>query len=459
MTIVTGFIQFYVSRVRRSYNGGMKSAVIVFMLIVISASATVVFAEDAPDEPASAAAHEEPAVSASVYEQKIRQMESEHGVYDAELSETLLSLGLVYRAQNKYRQAIETFERSLHIQRVNAGLYNIDQIRLVELIIESASASRDWNQLGDSLFYLLWIYRRNYNDDKGKLLQELKKAGGLILDAYQSGVNDISLIHLVEADDIYDEAAGILKGQNKNKEELAVVLYRTALINYHIAQTVNGSKVSHKEIREAMLESGRAIPDIAEREVRDHFYKQAFFKGKSAISRIIDIYETELPGSLMNYAEALIFMGDWHLAFRQKRNAMPWYGKAYAVLTGNNISEEDINSLLGTPKPLKILVLPGEDVKAANTDSLYVDAILDVSSDGWPANIKIIKTNPPGNEKLLRRGELAVAGVRYRPRFENGIPAETKNVTLQYVFDNQNLNGVYLEQGENNLFFKDVINQ
>ena len=139
---------------------------------------------------------------------------------------------------------------------------------------------------------------------------------------------------------------------------------------------------------------------------------------------------------------------------------MPYYEKAYKVLLENNLSQENINLLFGKPRALKTLTLPGEEIREASSDLSYVEAILDVPSNGWPANIRITKTNPDGEEKLVRRGELAIAGVPFRPRFENGKPVDTRNVTFQYVFDIQGSNGIYLEEGgENEYFLKDVIKQ
>ena len=438
----------------------MKRARCAFLVMVMSLSAGAGFAENLSDVPVPAGTGGDAALSTAGYEQRVRQLENEHGVYHPQLGEALLSLGLAYRAQNKYPQAMAAIERALQIQRVNTGLYDLGQTRIVELIIECASAYRDWDKVGDRLHYLLWVYRRNYQDNKKILLPELEKVEQFIFDVYRSGMDNMPLNSLVEADDVNSEAIAILEDLKQSEEERINALYRTAVINYHIADAVTSPRVSHREIRAAMLESNRPIPYVDELEVRDYFFLQSFFKGKRAIDEVIDIYKKELPGSAAKYAEALVFLGDWYLVFDQKRNAMPRYEDAYAVLVENHIPELKIKALLGEPKPLKTLLFPGEKIQAAGPDTLYVDAVLDVPGNGWPTNIKIIKTNPANEEKLRRRGKLAIAGVRYRPRFENGKPVDTKNVTFQYVFDIQDANGVYLEQGGENAFFlKDVIDK
>ena len=438
----------------------MKPVGSVFLIIAISLPPGVVYAGAVSGNSAAPDVKEAPALSADEYDQRVRLLESEYGVYHPAIGETLLSLGMLYLTQHKYPQAMDSFERALQIQRINAGLYNLDQTRLVKLMIEIASSYKDWDKVGDNLHYLLWIYRRNYHDDEEKLLPELKELGQLIVEAYRPGAGKLPLNSLFEADDINTETEVILEGRKDSEEDRVNALYRTAIINYHIADAVNSSRVSHREIREAMLENHRVIPDVDEDDVRENISLQSFFKGKNAIGEIIDIYKSDLPGSAEKYAEALIFLGDWYLVFNLKWNAMPRYENAYAVLEENHVPEEKIKAMMGEPKPLNFLILPGEKIRAPNPNALYVDAVLDVPSTGWPANIKIIKTNPADNENLRRRGKLAIAGVRYRPRFDKGKPVDAKNVEFKYVFDIQHVNGGYLEQGGENAFFlRDVIDK
>ena len=60
-----------------------------------------------------------------------------------------------------------------------------------------------------------------------------------------------------------------------------------------------------------MIPHGRGSPYVNEAGVREYYAYQSFYKGKRALTRIIETYEKTLPDGIMDYARALVFMGDW----------------------------------------------------------------------------------------------------------------------------------------------------
>ena len=211
-------------------------------------------------------------------------------------------------------------------------------------------------------------------------------------------------------------------------------LIDSCLKNYHIANDVNDVfKMSIGDIREAMIPNKRATPYMNEVAIRAHYFDQSFYKGRRSLNRIIDIYKGDLPEMALDYAQSLVFQGDFYLALNRKWNAMSNYKKAYATLLEHGVDSEDINSIFGEPIQVEPFRIPGNTL-AITDESRYVDAQFDVSSNGWPSDIVITATNPENNSELMTRGKHAVAATRYRPRFENGQAVSTEGVSLRYVF-------------------------
>jgi len=390
----------------------------------------------AENDQANARAETDPGVhSLQQFQDTISRLQSEQGVYNPELQQTLLDLGLWYRGQGNYRKAVETFASALHVSKVNKGLHQLSQVKLVELLIEGYTSLQDWQAVENNLHYLLWLYRRNYRAGDDRLLPVIERIGRWYMQAYKLHSGGKALSYLVRADNLFDEDARAISSQyGEHARQLVNILYASATVNNQIANDVSDVFVtSIKDIRDAMIPNRRTSPYMNEVAVRDFYFDQSFFRGKRALDRVISIYKSELPDSALDYAKALVYQGDYYLALNRKWNAMRNYQSAYAVLIEQGVDSEDINAIFGQPRQVDPFEIPGKGTEV-NSESSYVDAILDVPASGWPGNIRIIASKPVNDAVLQRRGRHAIAGTRYRPRFEDGRPLATEDVSLRYVF-------------------------
>ena len=111
------------------------------------------------------------------------------------------------------------------------------------------------------------------------------------------------------------------------------------------------------------------------------------------------------------------------------------YKKAYKALVDQGVEANVFEGIFGQPRQVEPFTIPGKELPV-NSNDPYVDAVFDVPSNGWPRDIIIVSTNPQGDASLNVRGKHAVAATRYRPRFEQGKPVDTKGINLRYVFRN-----------------------
>lgn len=374
-------------------------------------------------------------LSAEKLESVITALESRQGAYSPGLEPVLNELGFIYQELGDYPKAARTFEKALQVSKVNHGLHEISQLTIVESLIDTYSALNDWQRLGDKLHYLLWLYRRNYSNEDDRLLPVISRVGRWYTQAYQSHNAGEAVSYLVKADDLYDEVLANMDEQAEEQSaQLIEVLGQAAMVNYQIAGDIDDSfKMSHRDIREAMIPNKRPSPYLNEIAVREYYFDQSFHKGKRHLARIISIYESELPTSIKQYAQALIYLGDYYLSLDRKWNAMKNYRKAYTALVENNVEAGLIESLFGQPRRVEPFVIPGNELPE-NPNRAFADAILDIPVNGWPSNIVITTTHPSGDTKLAGRARYALAATRFRPRFEHGVPVNTTGISLRFYF-------------------------
>lgn len=370
------------------------------------------------------------------YEQLISELEGSGGVYLPELSEILLDLGKTYQVLGHHTEAVATFKRSLHISRVNNGLYTLDQLPILELIIKSNTALSDWEELDRNYHYLYWVNRRAYGDKDPRLLPVIDRVGRWHLNAYQLESDEFPFKHLLSADDLFSDAIEIIQANHGQFDSrLISPLYGKALTNYHIAAHASSAD-EFDEIRTSSRMASRLQRLYEEQDARQQLINDGYRAGKKAMLRVVDIFNNnpDLPAD--SHAMAIMHLGDWYQLFNRRNTAAGSYEQAYAMFKNDGMESEEINKLFDRPRSLPALSLPLEYKKEPKENSDYVVAKFDVTKTGRAINIEIIESYPPDSQMLRRRAKRTIKGTRFRPRFENGQPVETSGVNLRYIFEN-----------------------
>ena len=395
-----------------------------------------------PDSTVATQAPSDPTLTRSIaaYEKQITELESAEGPHAEPLVEARSSLGMLYQQAGDHGRAITVLRDALQSVRVNEGLHSMSQLAILEAIIDSQVALGARDELRRNYEYLFWLYQRNYGDHSAGLVPVIKRVGQWYFDLYNFSPPNTTVEPLIAADDLYAKALKILP-EDAPPRDRADILYKVAVINHHVAEDVQDPMLSHREIREAMIPHGRGSPYLNEAAVRQYYADQSFYKGKRSLKRLIETYEKTLPGGIMDYARALVFMGDWLTVQRRVLEGARLYQRALAALEEHDADPALVDELFGEPQPIEQLPIPGETESQAGADSYYVDALLDVPKSGWPTNIRIQAIHPPEQTTLVRRAERGIAATRYRPRYRNGQPVASTDVPLRFVFKHKDQPG------------------
>ena len=370
------------------------------------------------------------------YLASIESMQAEHGVYHDRIGEELISLGLAYRSLGKYNEAIDAFNRSLHINRINQGLHNENMLSILELIIETNTRFSDWEALDKNYSYLYWVNQRILGEFNTELLPVIDRLGRWHLNAYELGSDPIPFKHLLIAEDLFNDAVKIIE-TNYGEYDLRQInaLYGIAMTNYKIAIHATTS-LDFSEVRTSTRSVGRLEAMLEEQDARQELISDGYRGGKESIQRIIEIYEhnPELPTDA--HAIALIHLGDWYMLFNRRITAAETYAQANAKLLAGGMQQKDIDLLFNKPRSLPALSLPIEydESRQTGAEANYVIARFDVSKSGRAVNIEILEAHPAENVYLMRRAKNTIRSARFRPRIENGQPVASAGVNVKYVF-------------------------
>lgn len=426
------------------------------------------------------------------YLQKVDNIELEAGAYASELTEPLLSLGLSYQQQGNHLRAIDVFKRAMHINRINEGLYNLGQVDILEPLIASHMARRQWKNVNKRYDYLYWLLRRNAEQDDKRLLPLIYKLSGWYLDSYSAHAGLSTALHLMNANDLYSMAVDIIDAQyGENDLRLVNALRGLAVSNYYLA---NNSVL----LVDQQINSNTTVDEqVTPKKYRLASYvNKSFSSGVKAISRMIDVYASNPMSPRFSQEKALVELGDWYLRFNKRDSAFSQYQLAYELLVKQQATQEEINTLFGWPVALSILYqnhhelarppqtitmmqvpkytqatakslsmandsvastgnlerpLPESLGSTSGTTSIgasyslasgvqprYVVVSFDVTRTGKTRNIEVVESQPSDAYSIRSKARDYLKVTRFRPRFSDGTPVLTRRVTHRYLFPGKN---------------------
>lgn len=363
------------------------------------------------------------------YLDAIDRIEAEDGAYGEQLSQHLLGLGLTYQKEGEHDEAIDVFKRAIHVNRINQGLYNLNQVPMLERLIESHVARGQWEDANDRHHYLYWLHRRNYGEDDPRMLPVIDKLSAWHLNAYALDVSSGLFHHLINAHNLFKLAVDIID-TNYGTHDLRLIeaLRGLTVSNYYLA-TYQGK--SNKGFQ--MTTNSSSAPSAEERARLDQYIINSYSSGKKAITRMVDVYTNNPESPPSASIKAKVELGDWYLLFNKWHSALDIYQESYDTLVANNANPIDIRKLFG--KPIALPDLPLIDTQLPNDENPhYVLVRFNVTPYGRARDIEILESYPPDKVRIRSRVRKSLKVAKFRPRFENGAPALTENVTHRYLF-------------------------
>ncbi len=367
------------------------------------------------------------------YQREVERIETEYGAYGGQLSEYLVGLAVAFQEQGEHGEAIDAFKRAMHINRINEGLYSLNQVPIIEKMIESYVAQGDWEDANDKHHYLYWLHRRNFGAEDPRMLPVIDKLSNWHLNAYALDMGSGLFYHLINAHRLFNLAVNIIANTyGENDLRLIDALRGLTVSNYYLA-TYKGVTQPNFQLRTA---GGMGANTASEEQKArlEQYINNSYNSGKRAISRMVNIYANNPDSQPWAEAKAKVELGDWYLLFNKWQSALAIYQESHDFMLNHNVSKEQINELFGHPVALPDLPLVDSAVVKEDKEQSYVLVSFDVTAYGRARNIDILESNPEDNVRIRSRVRKALKIAKFRPRFEKGAPALTTNITHRYLF-------------------------
>jgi tetratricopeptide (TPR) repeat protein len=337
------------------------------------------------------------------YEGAIEIIEDRLDMLDSNLVNPLKGLGAAQLANGRPDLALQTFKRAVHVTHVNEGPHNIEQVEILESIAETnlrvgeTSDARDVHELiynlnkryynGVDLVPSLmrraeWQHRSGYyNDERATYRRVLN-----ILEKYR-GKNDLSLIEP----------------------------YIRLGVSYEYVDLNN--------------------PEYA--------LQPNYFQGEMFIKRAVRIAEDNETAAWQDRANTKLVLGDFYTKNGEAAAARRVYREVWEMLSDGEERLAHRARTLEKVNLLKYQSIPEFAGDASSSDTTAGDVDLreglvavrfTVSSRGRVDNVELIESQPSEFEDMLRDVQRQVRGRVYRPRFSDGQPVDTGNLTFTHNF-------------------------
>ncbi|MEO0973816.1 MAG: TonB family protein, partial [Pseudomonadota bacterium] len=166
------------------------------------------------------------------------------------------------------------------------------------------------------------------------------------------------------------------------------------------------------------------------------YRKRNFFRGegKRALERCVELYEADEFADVVDPADNLLELGDWHLLSNSSDKAIDAYRRAWQLLAAEDGNDERAVALLGEPyrleyvRPLNVYL----DYRQRSSLSAenFIDVTFTVSAEGKVPRARVVDgtaTRRTENETLS-----AVRAARFRPAFIEGEPVASELTLRQY---------------------------
>lgn len=375
--------------------------------------------------------------SIDLYSNSVTELESDNGVWGFGLVELLASLADLQQQQGQHLEAINSFDRAIHVNRINSGLHTVEQIPLIEGLIESHMAVGDWGKTDLFYNYLFYVQQKAYGLDDPRMISELDRLGRWNIQAFHIGYGDALGVRLAAAQMLFFTGARMtIKHFGKNDERFVDFLLSIAnsanlvRLNPDLAVEATESRyiADLDRLRLSLNQGGGSRP-------------RGFNAGKDALIEIVTYYSTA-PESTYEFAEAVAHLGDWYLMFRYRQTAARNYQEAWDLLSQQEDGAELIQQLFGQVKSLPTFASEEGELAARsaalndgaglNFDS--ADFAFDVTENGVVRDIRLLSEETDANRSQLLQVRRVVRDSLFRPVVKDGKRVRSDNLQFRFRY-------------------------
>ena len=371
------------------------------------------------------------------YNSAVTDIELDGGAWDGGLVEELASLGRLQQQQGNHIGAIQTLDRAIHVNRINSGLYTLEQIPVVEQLIQSHMALGDWEEADIYNNYLYHVQQKAYGFDDPRLIPVLERLATWNIQAFKIGHGSLLGIKLRQSQIMFNAAARMVDVHFGKADERFINYQRNiASSAYLVAQNPDlMAQIDKSEYRTRQQVFAEQMNE--QRQVQP----SGFRTGERALLEVVMLYQEKGYGTYA-LAEAITHLADWYLIFGRRQSALKSYKLAWDMLQGLEDSEELTQQLFGSVTPLPAfgssIEVPDAFYRTEDGSQAlrfdYADLTFDVTENGLARNVESISEETEDNQAQLGKLRNSTRSMRFRPLVIDGEPQRSFENHFRYRY-------------------------
>ena len=407
--------------------------------------------------------------SQASYLELLKLIEERDGPYSDELIEPLTGLGRVNLEQARYEEAEPLFRRAQHLSHRAEGVHTPRQKEIIDLLTRIHMELDQPLEADRQQSFSLYISEKLNGKDSTALLPALYKIAEWYLETGQFS----------RSRKMYEKAADIIKAHDGDQDVKLVEALRG------IARTrqLQGICCSHRPLLEVLnilkaqgdtqpVAMAHAMAELADGYSISKKGPQALELYRQAWLTLQNEPEGDRRENLFHRPEQIAMSKKMDASRSSKRTYLLQQNRGAPTNFSRLMGEDELIERYPTPQvftiapfqkkyrhhisdpttdfdpsqktrqvigvPVQFLyeqlkqILPSALHDPETLAQLFIELEFTVREDGNVVDIVIAATNAPN--KLIRTMKQAMSKSRFRPRVQEGVPIETKNVQLTQVF-------------------------
>ena len=368
----------------------------------------------------------------------VSRTERERGPYSSALVDPLAEAARAFQLAGRHRYAIRYFKRALHLTRLNAGLYDVSQLPLLDQLSASQIALGQLEAADHTRDYLYRVQREHYPPGDRDLLQAAIAHTHWKREAYLEGFGNDTFVHLLDIHRLHSQVVDRIAESDKYSPAQIPHLYERMRSEYLMSRYEGEAPPVFKVHGSGFTGNHLTVNTSLDRERFRVLKKHNFRNGRMTMERIVKVLKRQRPPDLSALTQAQIALGDC-MWWDQPARARQCYEEAYALWDQDGIADTDPAALFRQP-----VELPEDEIFQPGGLSLEpkmnARAVVrfDVSRLGQVLDIEYLEVEAESEDKT-EHARLALHRMlrdfRFRPIVRNGEVVAADNLVREYHFE------------------------
>lgn len=385
----------------------------------------------------------DPAVQEAEYREAIANMQLAQGDVALPLGEQLLGLGHALQEQGRLGEALETYEASRHVMRVNLGLNSLEQAPVLKAMFSAYAAQGDIENAHATQEALFNLRVRHHGG------QDNPEAVNALLDWADWNV---TLYMLLDPQPSLETSALPYNRFNDPRLELAYNTYTSALQTLQQHAQAGDIRLVMTERKLAALnfitdqklqDTYGAVSPSYSTAAADHFdpardarasaSTARFYDGGSALRRAIAHSERQPERRSAEVAARMVELGDWYLLFDRRAAALDLYRDALQFMRANSLPQEDVERIMSSGMPVPTPDAAYHMPANARDFDGFLDVEFELTQFGMATHPRVIASSTD-DRRIERELLREIRDCKFRPKFVADSPVKGEKIQLRYYY-------------------------